>query len=174
MASLSFSGVYAQNQNSDYLTWFDATVGIENTPIFEGLGYVEQFKSINEKHKFFTSEDFATGSIMYDGQEYHRLNLKYDLSVDEVIVNLKDGFETVSLQPEKRKISGFTVYGSNFENIGNPTASAPEISGFFEILFSAPSLSLLKKNHKKRSKKIGKLVYYDFTSTVMDAEYRYP
>ncbi len=151
MASLSFSGVYAQNQNSDYLTWFDATVGIENTPIFEGLGYVEQFKSINEKHKFFTFEDFATGSIMYDGQEYHRLNLKYDLSVDEVIVNLKDGFETVSLQPEKRKISGFTVYGSNFENIGNPTASAPEISGFFfEILFSAPSLSLLKKHHKKK------------------------
>lgn len=162
MATLLFSGVYAQNQHADYLTWFDSTVGIENTPIFEGLGYVEQFKSINEKHKFFTSEDFVTGSIMYDGQEYYRLNLKYDLSVDEVIINLKDGFETVSLQPEKSKTSGFTVYGSKFENIGIPTESTSEISGFFEILFSSPSLSLLKKHRKKRSKKIGKLIYYEF------------
>lgn len=157
-----FSDACAQKQTADYLNWFDTTVGIQNTPIFEGIGYVEQFKSINEKHKFYISPDFVKGSIAYDGQEYYHLSLKYDLFVDEVIVNLKDGFEAVALQPEKNKISDFTIHGNNFENIGPPKNSDPQISGFFEILFSSPSLSLLKKHRKKRFKKIGKLVYYEF------------
>ncbi|HET8735081.1 MAG TPA: hypothetical protein VFM69_00645 [Pricia sp.] len=160
--ALFFSTGYAQKQKADYLVWFDTTVGIENTPLFEGLGYVEQFKSINERHKFFLSQDFLSGTMVSDDQSYYRLQLKYDLFADKVLVQLKDGFEAVALQPEKTKIQGFTIAGSEFRNIGTPDESNTQISGFFEILFTSPTLTLLKKHRKKRNKKVGDFVYYEF------------
>ncbi|HEA19618.1 hypothetical protein LCGC14_1009930 [marine sediment metagenome] len=149
-------------ENASYLNWFDFEVGLENTPLFEGLGYVETYKSINEKHKFFNSDDFLNGSIVYDGQAYYDVRLKYDLYSDVVVINIKDGFEAVALQPKKSKIISFTVEKSDFINIGLPDASLPEISGFFEILFSSSKLKLLKKHSKRRVKKIGNFVYYEF------------
>ena len=161
---LFVSALSAQStkENASYLNWFDSKVGLENTPLFEGLGYVETYKSINEKHKFFNSKDFLKGSIVYDGQVYYDVRLKYDLYSDVVVINLKDGFEAVALQPKKSKISSFTVEQSDFINIGLPDASLTEITGYFEILFSSSKLKLLKKHRKKRLKKIGNFVYYEF------------
>ncbi len=148
-----------QNED-DYYKWFDELVEIENTPLYNGIGYFAKYKVINEYHQFFKSVDFLPGSIVYKGQYYPNIMMKYDLYEDVVLLNLKKGLRIVLLQPIKSRIDSFKIFGHNFKNINNSAAKKQDVSGFYELLFDAPGFQLLEKHKKQRYERKGKSNLY--------------
>ncbi len=155
----------ADDHGEKYYQWFDDLIDIENTALYNGIGYVEKYKVINKYHKFFESTDFLWGDMVYDGQYYPNLEMKYDLDEDLVVLHLKNGLRKVLLQPIKEKVEKFTIDQHRFVNITDSVAKTYAISGFYEVLFEKSDFMLLEKHQKKRFKREGKSsVYYEFKS----------
>ncbi|WP_133248430.1 hypothetical protein [Flagellimonas aquimarina] len=161
-----FSFVFGQTKSNDqYHEWFDGLVGIENTALYNGIGYIEKYKVINDYHKFYKTTDFLPGSIVYDKNYYSGLEMKYDLDEDLIVLNLKHGLRIVLLQPIKKKVMRFTIDNHSFININDSLASAFNILGFHEVLLENSSFQLLEKHQKKRFQRKGKnTVYHEFKS----------
>lgn len=160
----AFNFVTSQNVQKEpkFYNWFDNQINRYNTSLFNGIEYVELYRTINERHKFFESSDFLTGSIVYDGQFYDEVPLKYDLNVDELLFNVGYNYEYPTLILFKSKIESFQLGKSNFVQINN-SESTIEMNGFYELLVVKQPITLLKKNKKKRFKRIkGNTVYYEF------------
>nr|WP_299173566.1 hypothetical protein [uncultured Allomuricauda sp.] len=154
-----------QKGEEEYYEWFDKAMGIENTALYNGIGYVEKYKVINNYHKFYKTTDFLKGSIVYDGHHYFGLEMKYDLDEDLVLLNLKKGLRIVLLQLIKSKVDSFIIDGHKFINIRDSLPNNPGISGFYEVLLENQHLKLFEKHKKKRFQKAGNnSVYYEFKS----------
>ena len=67
--------VIGQNVQKEpqFYNWFDNQLNRYNTSLFNGLEYIELYRTINERHKFFENSDFQDGSIFYDGQFYNQV-----------------------------------------------------------------------------------------------------
>ncbi|TXN35548.1 hypothetical protein FVB32_13290 [Flagellimonas hymeniacidonis] len=168
LASFSWNAkLVAQVEQNDiaYYKWFDELIGIENTSLYNGIGAVEKYRVINEHHKFYKTTDFLSGSIVYDGQYYSGLEMKYDLDEDVVLLNQQSGLRIVLLQLIKNKTEQFAIDNHTFININDSLSRANGILGFHEVLLQNPRLKLLEKHTKKRFKRQGKKsLYYEFKS----------
>ncbi len=162
--SFSISITNSQNTISlkDNYLWFDKQVGIENTGLFNGLRYDEEFRMENDNHKFYKTLEFLNGDIIYDRQPYYDIQMKYDLYEDQIIVNLitKSGNNILKLL--NSKINSFAINGSEFIKLSNSSIinSNEIISGVYETLFNSPNFTLYKKNKKKAKKIITKKYLY--------------
>lgn len=165
---LSTPFTYGQTDQKERLNyiWFDSLAGQENSELYNGIGYVEKYRVINEYHKFFISADFLPGSINYRGQSYFGLKVKYDLDEDKLIVSLDSGSGIVFLQPIKSWINNFVVDGHQFLHVKDEQANAEIPPGFYEVLLKTPVMTLLKRNKKNRFKRTKKkVVYYEFKTS---------
>ena len=145
-----------------FYNWFDDQVKLYNTGLFNGIKYIELYRTINEKHKFFQNSEFQIGSVVYDGQLYDQVPIKYDLDTDELLLNIGYNYQFPTIILFKSKVKSFQIGKSKFTHIVNNTIES-EYQGFYEVLVDQDSLALLKKNSKKRLKKIrGTTVYYEF------------
>ena len=158
--------IFSQNKNTlkkDYL-WFDEQIGIENTGLFNGLRYEEKYRMENGNHKFYKIFEFVIGDIIYDGQPYYNIKMKYDLLDDQIIVNLSTNTGDNILRLLNSKLNSFTISNSEFIKLSNTIVNSnEEIKGIFQILFKDPGLILYKKNKKKAKKIIAKdYLYYTF------------
>lgn len=153
------------NGGDEYYAWFDRQIQKEHLPLYNGIGYVERYKVINEYHKFYKSTDFLEGSLFYDGQLYPNLELKYDLHKDLVLLNLKSGQRIVLLQPDQEKIEYFRIDGKYFAHINDSLSKVRQTSGYYEILYQGVNFKLLEKHTKKRFERKGKnALYSEFKS----------
>ena len=134
--------------DSAYLNWFDEQVGIENTALYEGVVYRESYRTINEKVKFFKSAKWYNGSIVYSDQEFHNVQLKYDVFGDQLILKQLDRLGGGVLLLIKSNISSFQIEETEFVNLKD-AAVGSGISGFHELLWQESELRLLAKHRKK-------------------------
>ena len=145
-----------------YYNWFDNLVKRNNTVLFNGLEYIELYRTINDKHKFYGTSDFQMGTLVYDGQFFDQVPLKYDLDADQLLLNVGYNYSYPILILIKSKVDKFSLAGSNFVQVPRDTEELNE-KGFYQILLDNSILSLLKKNSKKRFKRIrGSTLYYEF------------
>lgn len=157
--SVNGQGEFAQ---SSYYKWFDQLVGAENTGVYDGIAYIERQRTINDKTKFFKSRDYLDGSVIYDGQPYFDLDMKYDVFGDQLLLKLEDRLGGTTLQLFKDKISSFTIDGYQFIKI-LPGDSSQEISGFYEIVLQKENFDLLAKHIKREFiRKDRSSIYYEF------------
>ncbi|MCK5677423.1 MAG: hypothetical protein KAH72_02980 [Flavobacteriaceae bacterium] len=159
---------YSQTQSSqkDYYKWFDNYIGIENTSIFNGLRYKEEFRTLEGNHKFYLTPNFIKADIVYDDQSYFDIKMKYDLYEDHIIVNLATNSGSSILQLLSDKIESFTIKGHNFIKLldNHTTNSNDIITGIFEIVYKNSNLILYKKNKKIAKKHLTKkYIYYSFS-----------
>ena len=76
-----------KNQEKESYLWFDEVLGPENVNLYNGLNYIEKYKTKNGNHKFFNSENTLPNSlIIYEGQPYYNVKIKYDSFEDQVLV----------------------------------------------------------------------------------------
>ncbi|MFC4220113.1 hypothetical protein [Flagellimonas marina] len=142
---------------------FDKTVGIENTGLYQGLVYVERFRTINERVQFYKGVDFLPGSVHYDGQWYHDLELKYDAYDDEVLLMLitEAGGGTIKLF--KNYLEGFMLDGEQFVKILKDDAPLLKEHGFYAVSMEGTYFTLYtrytKRSFEKRDKRF---LYYEF------------
>ncbi|TDT44949.1 hypothetical protein CLV90_2028 [Maribacter spongiicola] len=145
-----------------FYNWFDNNVNRYNTSLYNGIEYIELFRTINERHKFFESSEFQPGSIVYDNQFYNQVPLKYDLNTDDILFNVGYNYDYPTLILHKSKIESFQINKSNFIQI-NTIGDNVEMNGFYQVLLKKLPLKLLKKTKKKNFKRIkGNTVYYEF------------
>lgn len=139
----------------------DVSIGRENTGLYNGTQYVEFFRMANDRHKFYATGAFAKGSIIYNGQFYGDVNLKYDLNADDVLLNIGYEWNYPVLKLFKNRISEFSLDGKTFINIGDKASQYTK--GFHEVLWASDSLVLLKKNQKKKFRRMQQTVsYFEF------------
>lgn len=153
---LSASGELLAQASSerDYYNWFDAQIGIENTGIFNGIRYKELYRVNDGKHKFYKSPEYLTGNLVYDGQPYYDIQLKYDLFEDELIIELQTSSGSSILKLLKDEVDAFEIDDRNFRHLRNTRVykSNDRIDGFYEVLTEGTSMTLLKKHRKTRKK----------------------
>ena len=166
------NSLFAQETSqSSYYNWFDNLIGVENTGLFDGIQYKEQYRTINEKHKFYNSPRFLKGNLIYDEQPYYNIDMKYDLYEDVVLIRLDnpDGGDVI-LQLIKSKIKEFTINGNRFINLDYNTTITEVSLGFHEVLFQKNEIVFYKKNKKSKKDRLDqKILYSEFND---DSNYK--
>lgn len=157
--SLGMQGQSLQAPGVAY-SWFDEQIGLENTDLLKGIEYIEQENTINDKHKFFVSPYFQSGALVYAGEPYFNIKMKYNVYDDLLLVQLRNKEGDVVFEPIKEKISSFEFHGHHFKNVMQKGQNHEVQNGFYEVLFRSKDLMLLKKYLKKGRKKLDREVYY--------------
>ncbi len=157
---ISFGFTQSINNKQHYL-WFDSVIGIENTGIYKGTSYIELYRVINEKHKFFETSDFTAGEVIYGNQPYFDLQLKYDLFEDRLLVAHPVGNSTQVMILIEDKIKSFRLNSVDFINTAK--LSEKPSRGFCQVLTKNGQTWLLKKYFKRPITKLDKRsTYYEF------------
>ena len=157
---LLFFSVYtvAQKSNDEkqYYKWFDTTIGVENTGLYNGVEYIDAEQAKGEFVKFLYRGDFRLGTIEYEGQTYYDIPLKYDVYNDKVVVKIIGDNSTSILQLFTEKLTFFEVNGKNFSKIVNRTTENDNdnLSGFYEVLFNSSEIKVYKKHRKGQLRQI--------------------
>jgi len=160
LCPIEFCGQDSEGERGKY-QWFDDIIGETNSGIFKGILYENEYRVINERHQFFESKDFKPGSVVYYGQQYFDVSLKYDMYLDNLLgINYELANEPAMVF-DKNGVDKFSIGNTHFENISHRIAS--EDAGFFEVLLKNDSLKLYKKYQKKIFKRTDEqVIYYEF------------
>ncbi|NJW51588.1 hypothetical protein [Salinimicrobium oceani] len=155
------SKAVAQAPNAQVYNKFDELVNPSNTGVFNGIGYEEVHRTINENHKFFLTTAFVEGTLYYNGQPYFSQLLKYNVFDDLLLIQAKDRGNLSLFQLIKEKVDGFEINGHYFTNI--KSSESEELNGFYEVLAQNGEMQLLKKHARNINQLIkDRVVYYEF------------
>tara|TARA_R110002073_G_scaffold108336_1_gene243299 strand:+ start:5661 stop:6437 length:777 start_codon:yes stop_codon:yes gene_type:complete len=169
---LNTSIFYSQTNSDlkDYYTWFDSVIGEGNTDLYNGTIYREQYRTEKGNHKFFLSNDYRIGDLVYNNQSYYNVYMKYDIYEDELIVKLPNQSSHLFIKLVKEKINEFSIKDSgvnltlnNHQFITNSSFKENNKKtslSFYEVVTKTSSITLLKKNRKKRSDYIANSTSY--------------
>ncbi|PVX45203.1 hypothetical protein C8C85_0982 [Flavobacterium sp. 103] len=157
----------AQSQtNSEILlyTKFDSIVGKENLGLNNGPLALNPYKTIGDNNMFFKNNKYTIGNLVYDGQPYFNVKLKYDIFKDQLILNPPEQPEHIGISLIQDKTDSFSIYGKNFVKITKSQTSLPEfISGYYELIKISKNFNLYIKHYKDILKEINEEgVYYSF------------
>jgi len=154
-----------ENEEKQTYVWFDSMIDKTNSGVFNGLEYIERYRMLNEKHKFFISPNFTNGSVVYSNEPYYDLDLKYDVFEDQLILRHSDNPNFPTILLDKDKVSSFNIEGHEFQNLRFELKKENFESGFFEVLSNSGPIVLFKKNYKRILKKTNDHIrYYEFKS----------
>lgn len=151
----------AQN-NAAYYSWLDTAVGIENTALFNGVEYIEKYRTINSNHPFLDAPGFLPGAVIYDGQAYYDLALKYQVYDDLLLLKIERAGQTAIFQLISENIEAFSLNGRSFVHIKE--ASEDVSTGFYEVINETNGAVLLKKHLMRKRDRFDKTsTYYEFS-----------
>lgn len=153
-----------QKESIAYYNVFDKVISIENTSLYQGEIYTQKYRTITGKTQFYISNKFLKGSVVYDGQPYYGLDLKYDVFEDQLLLQLN------SITSKDKTLELVWDYIDNFEIIGHRFVkllpdNIPNLNyyGFYEKSLSGPYYSMYTKFRKKNIKKKDRdAVYHEF------------
>lgn len=152
--ALLSASLYSQNKSSlqNYYNWFDSIIGINNTNLLNGTEFKEQYVTFEDNDQYFKNRDFTSGNIIYGGQPYFNIPMKYDIHDDQLIIKLSDYTGYFAIALVKEHIHSFQIHDSFFinSNILNLDKTSSSDLGIYEVLFAGDSLSILKKHSKNK------------------------
>ncbi len=113
---------------------------------YNGKQYAGYPFSFKEGHPYFLTEDYSTGSLVYDNILYPDLQLLYDELSDIVIFQNKD--RRIALINER--IAAFSILNNYFIRIvvADSDHASPFNTGFYNVLYDGKT-QVLKKEVKK-------------------------
>lgn len=139
---LSFGQSYKQKLHN----WFDDNVGIENTNIFQGVKYEEKNQPIKDRHSYFKESQYVKGSVLYKGEYFFNIKMKYDLFDQELIVLFeRENRNRIAIQLFKKSVDEFYLHNTHFIRLG-----INDTSDFYEEAFKSSLLKLYIKNRKTK------------------------
>ena len=160
---LSIPTIGQQNSVDSLYLWFDTKIGMINTGLYRSREFVEEYLVINDKHRFFDSPNYLSGTIWCQGQPFHQVLLKYDLYQEQVIVSPRNISNVPPILLEHHKIDSFSVQSRKFIKMGVPEGQSNMESGFFELLKGTPHYTLFKKHRKTDVRKMDRnRPYHEF------------
>ncbi len=148
---------------SERYNWFDGTIGIENTALYEGLVYVEKYRTVNDRTKFLDSPDFLPGAVTYYGQPYYGLELKYNVHDDQLLLRAVDKVGGGTIQLFKEGVTGFQLGKRTFTRLDNNMSVVLGVTGYFEVKMKNGFFDYYTKHQKKVFKRKDRnLLYHEF------------
>ena len=100
--------------------------------LYNGGQYID-YNSLADEHPYYLSEDWMTGTIIYDGQRYEDVSILYDIWADKVIV---EHFTGAFIELVTAKISSFEIRGHSFRKFTKADDSKGAITeGFYDVLY---------------------------------------
>lgn len=153
---MSINVIFSQesNTNREDLILFDNIVGLENTNFFNGKRYYNLYKATTANNNFFLSTDYVKGSLIYDNQPFYNVDLKYDLTTDNLITKLNGNRSYINIELIKDKVTSFHIGNHHFINISELIKDKTSDLGFLELSYTTPSFKFLIKRKKNVAKKI--------------------
>ena len=143
---------------------FDSIVGKENLGLNNGPLALNPYKTIGDNNMFFKNNKYTVGNLVYDGQPYFNVKLKYDLFKDQLILNPPEQPEHIGISLIQDKTDSFSIYGKNFVKITkSQTALTDFITGYYQIIKIGKNLNLFIRHQKDILKEINdEGLYYSF------------
>jgi len=159
---------YSQNSSkAEIYSWYDEQTGVENSTLFRGIEYVEADRMINQKHKFLGVQNFQVGSIIYDGQAYYDIPLKYNIYDDLLLINQQYNQRNLIFQVFRDKVDFFEINGRKFKYLQANNNS--NIIGFYEVISEKGDFKIFKKHLKNRKEiRDRNVAYSEFTTANPD------
>ncbi|WP_147437247.1 hypothetical protein [Ulvibacter antarcticus] len=152
------------SKNHDVYEAYDAIVSQENTGLYNGTEFKDIYNNTDKTHRYYNLFDFSRGTVVYDGQLYSNVLLKYDLFEDQLITKSDDNMSVFSVQLISGKVSNFTLYTHDFVRLSNIDLNGNK-NGFYEVGFKSEKVELYIKNVKtKKEKAVSSGVQYRFKS----------
>lgn len=110
---------------------FDNQIQPKNAAYNNGKIHFNAYRSIDKTFRYYLSADYVTGDIVYNGQIYGNIALKYDLLSDELIIKFEGENNQMGFNAVKQKVNGFYIGGLRFSNL-DLVPHPGFISGFYE------------------------------------------
>lgn len=145
---ISLSSFSQTSSKEKIYSWYDQQTGIENSILFRGMEYVETDRMINEKHKFFETQKFQNGSLIYDGQIFYKVPIQYNIYDDLILVNLKNEGVNSIFQLFSSKVNQFQINDKKFRFL--KANNNLDIKGFYEVINQEGHLKIFKKHLRNR------------------------
>lgn len=123
----------------------------ESQHLYNGQQYFV-YDSKSDEHQFYLSEEWVTGSVIYDGQLFKSIPMLYDIVKDIVAVKYVQSFGNVALQSEK--VRSFSLANHTFVRLmtGMPEGGGLR-TGFYDVLYDGTT-KLLSRRVKERLQQI--------------------
>lgn len=129
---VSVNLIQAQTKTSDELSKIDRSVGNQSLPYLNGKLHLNYDNTIDENnHRYLAKNQFITGHIVYNGDNYYGLQLKYDIKNDDLVClpDLDNSYIKVNLISEK--VKEFSLGNQKFTNLTSELNSKFK-KGFYE------------------------------------------
>lgn len=132
-------------------------------PIYNGEMHYPHPKFKNGGHAFFFNNNYAKGTIFYDGLKYHDLSMRYDLIRDQLLILNADSTGGIVVQPAH--VDSFSLHHHNFVNIKPGTAVKNMTPGYYELLYNG-RIKLLARSVKNITENVTQYVEKEVEETI--------
>lgn len=161
---LNISHIQSQSvEKSSLYDYFDEAVGKDNLNINNGIVHSEPFRPLAGKNRYYLDE-FNLEDISYEGQIYTKVNLKYDILLDQVIYKQNGSSENLPINLITEKVDYFFIKNKKFVNLKEESIKFPStIKGIYEETYVGDNVSLYIKHSKEKVKSLqADLIHYNF------------
>ncbi|WP_051369534.1 hypothetical protein [Flavobacterium cauense] len=160
---IAISTAQAQSSEEVLTKHFDQTLGIENLDINNGTVHTNEFRILNNKHRYYPSDNFEIGKVNYNNQQYYDISLKYDIYKDILVYKPKNS-DIISINLIQDRVSSFMINNKKFIYIDNLFFPlSPIKTGYYEESISGKNFIFYIKHHRdKREVLKGASVYNEF------------
>jgi hypothetical protein len=123
----------------------------EQNQLYNGGDYLD-YRPLKDEHPYYISEDWITGSVQYNNEQYDDVSLLYNIHTDDIITEQPSS--AIMIKLIRDKVQSFSIEGHQFVMIKD---SKDLSTGFYDQLCSG-KVNLYAKRIK------------DFQETISGAE----
>lgn len=128
--------------------------------IHNGRGY-KTYTPTAEEHPYFLSDDWATGTIVYESDHYTEVPLLFDISSEKVIT--ENPVNGAKMELVYNKIDRFEIHGHIFVKLlNNPAFTTDMTEGFYELLYDGQLKLYAKRKKDFQTRLIGNSMMTEF------------
>ncbi|WP_157805250.1 hypothetical protein [Confluentibacter citreus] len=158
--------IFSQSEisNNQNYKLFDSFDSYYNNGIFNGAEYVDRYMNFKKgNHKFFSKDEYILGDIIYNGQPYFNVKMKYDLLYDFLVVEYLNQMHNY-LKLNNELVDEFKIEGYKFYKITENQDLTPFYgNGFFKEAYKGNNYTFYVKYLKSKSERFhNQRVYYVF------------
>ena len=122
----------------------------KNLMVFTGSYYFDKNLGING-HPFFMNNYWEIGTIVYEGQQYDSIEIRYDIYRDLLLIKYIDKHSYVMpIELQSSKVEEFIIMGHHFLRLEEDTLSDFK-TGFFDLLQEGEKSKVIAKRKKEIS-----------------------
>ncbi|ESU29385.1 hypothetical protein FLJC2902T_07830 [Flavobacterium limnosediminis JC2902] len=156
---------YTQAQTSEETLSksFDLAIGKESLEINNGTIHINEFRILNNKHRYYPTDKFEAGTVTYNNQNYYDVAIKYDIYKDAIIYR-PQASDAVSLNLIQDKVTSFSINNKKFVYLHSLSLPLAQLkTGYYEENVLGKKFIFYIRHHRdKREVLKGSSVFHEF------------